>query len=359
MKNWKIKVLFIVLLIIAVALVGCNTNKDLEPTTPPPSDESGSGPATPGDDTTTPGDDTTTPGDDDTGNDKPGEDEPGNDLDIDLEQLQEQYGEFSITATKGEEGVWSEDNKTYTISVSSAKSAYTITGYFEGQIIIDNPSDLSSFKGVELTLNNACLVTYTGSNIDYRASDKNVEIVAKKNTENYIINLGEGYYDCAVSSEKNIEVDGKGTLNIITKTGHGLRAESKIRVYDAPTINITSGHDAIHASKFVSNNEETVEADFEAFTGTINVIFAVSQAFDCTTGAGKGSIDLSSGTYIISNCESAFKTDTSLVIGGNVAATNLTADPVVKGAESSGVTIEILDGGVFTVDGNAYTKALV
>ena len=276
-------------------------------------------------------------------------------FDVDLNALKAQYGEFSITNTKGAEGILSSDGKTYTISVSSSKSAFTISGFFDGRIIINNENNLTSFKGVELTLSNACLVTNAGFNIDYQANEKNVEIVAKKNTENYIINLGDGYNDSAVNSEKNIEIDGKGVLNILTKTGHAIKADKKIRLYDALTLNITAGHDAIHAAEFISNNEEELEADFEEYTGTLNVLSALSQAFDCTTSSAKGTIQLLSGTYNITNCESVFKTDVSITIGGQVVSTNLSGDPVVKGDNSAGVTIEITNTGSFTVDGKNYT----
>ncbi len=281
------------------------------------------------------------------------------DFDVDLNKLKERYGNFNITATKGEEGTLSSDGKTYTISVSTTKSAYTISGYFEGRIVINNSSNLTLIKGVKLTLNGACLVSNFGSTIDYQVSEKNVEIVAKKESENYLINISDGYYDSAVNSEKNIEVDGKGILNIITKNGHGLRAENKVRFYDATTINITSGHDAIHTSYFVSNNEEELEVDYEVFEGTVNVLSAVSQAFDCTTSIGTGTIEITSGTYNLSNCESVFKTDVSLFINGQVSATNLSSDPVARGDQSIGVTIEITDTGSFTVDGVDYVKTSI
>ncbi|MCH5180851.1 MAG: hypothetical protein J1F32_06535 [Erysipelotrichales bacterium] len=274
---------------------------------------------------------------------------------VDLDQLKEQYGEFSITTEKGDEPILSSDGKIYTITVSAAKSAYTISGYFEGQIVINNENELDSYKGVELTLSNACLVYNSGSTIDYQVDGKNVEVKAKKNTENYIINLSEVSSDSAINSGKNIEVDGKGILNIITESSHGLKADDTIRFYDAPTINITSGHDAIHAAKFVSNNEEVAE-DLEEFTGTLNVLSALSQAFDCTTSKGKGKITLLTGIYNINNCESAFKTDVSLTIGSTVVVSNLTSDPVVRGDNSTGVTIEITETGSFTVDGVDYTE---
>ena len=314
MKKWQIAVLLLALLMIAVVAVGCDNG------------------------TTTQVPDNTDDG-----------------LDVNLEELKATYGEFSIIGD-GVEGVWSSDNKTYTISVAAAKSSFTLTGYFEGQIIIDTANELSSYKGVELSLEGACLVSKSGPNIDYQPTSKNVEIVAKNGTENYVINLGEANDDCAVVSAKNIEIDGKGTLNVLTLTGHCFNADDTIRLYSAPTLNLTSGHDAIHAKEFVANNGEAAgTADYKVFAGTLNVLSAKSQAFDCTSGKGKGAIDLTSGTFNITNCESAFKTDTTLTIGGTVAVTNLTADVVVKGESATQVTITVLEGGSFTVNGEAYT----
>lgn len=279
--------------------------------------------------------------------------------DLDFDALRETYGSFEVTVSKGSAGTLSSDGTIYTINVSESKTALSISGYFEGQIVINNGNGLSSYKGVEITLNSACLVSNSGPTIDYQLSGKNVEVVAKKTTENYIINTSSGYNDAGINSSNNIEVDGKGTLNVITYTGHAMKAESKIRLYDAPNINIISGHDGIHASALVANNEETAVADYETFSGTLNIISAVSQGIDCTTNDGTGLINLTSGTYIINNCESAFKADVSLTIGGQVSVTNLTSDPVVRGDESKGLTIEILENGSFEVDGVSYTKTSV
>lgn len=282
-----------------------------------------------------------------------------NTFDVDLDALKLQYGEFNIVTEKGTPGVLSEDKTTYTIEVSSSKSSYTISGYFNGQIIINNASNLTSFKGVELTLNNACLVSDSGSTIEYQVDEKNVEVIAKKGTENYIINTSEGYNDCAISSNKNVEIDGKGVLNILTKTGHGIQADSKIRIYEAPTINITSNHDALHSTSFISNNEEEAEKDYKEFTGILNVLSASSQAFDCTNNKGTGSITITSGTYNISNCESVFKTDATLYINSTVIANNISLEPVVIGEKSNTLSILITENGSFTIDGVNYSKTVI
>ena len=278
-------------------------------------------------------------------------------LEVNLDTLKSEYGAFSVVTEKGSEGKLSSDGKVFTISFSTYKSSYIFSGYFDGKIIINNANNLTSYKGVKIALSHACFVNTSGSNIEYQVSGKNIEVVAKRDTENYIINTGEGYDDAAVTSENNIEIDGNGILNIITSTGHALRAEDTIRFYDSPVINISSGHDAIHAEKFISNNEETVETDFVSFSGTLNIVSAISQGFDCTTSLGTGTIEITSGNYNITHCESAFKTDVSLNISNaQVKASNLTSDPVVRGDNSTGVTIQISSNAIFLVDNIQYTK---
>lgn len=274
----------------------------------------------------------------------------------DLAALKKKYGAFSIVKEKGNDAVLSDDGKVYTISVSIEKSSYTLSGYFEGRIVIDNKDGLESYKGVELKLDNACIVSSLGTAVAYSPDKKNIELAAKRDTENYIIASEEGD---AVSSSNNLEIDGKGTLHLNTAAGHALNAKDTVRFYDATSIDIVSGHDGIHAGHFVADNEETLAADFEAFTGTVKILYALSQGFDCTTSKGTGTIDISSGTFEIANCESAFKTDVSLTIAGIVSASGLTGEPVVYGDNSAGAAISVAEGGSFTVDGLPYTKTKV
>lgn len=275
----------------------------------------------------------------------------------DLAALKKKYGTFSIVTERGTDYVLSDDGKVCTISVGAEKGSYTLSGYFEGRIVINNKDGLATYKGVKLHLDNACIVSTLGTAIEYLPEKKNVEIVAKRETENHIINASD--VGDAVVSHNNLEVDGKGTLHINSAAGHALNAEDTVRFYDATTVDIVAGHDGIHAAHFVTDNEEALAIDFEAFTGTVKILYAFSQGFDCTTSKSTGTIDISSGTFEIANCESAFKTDVTLTIAGTVRASKLTAEAVVHGDNSTGATISITGSGTFTVDGAPYTKTSV
>lgn len=270
----------------------------------------------------------------------------------DTEALKAAYGNFSITrGSNAGSFTYDEVNNVYTLSVDTTKAEYILTGYFEGQILIKNVNSLSSYKGVTITLTNACLVS-TGDYpaIYYTLSSKNVEVKAKVDTSNKILALGT---DVAIYSGNNIEFSGKGNLELAS-TGaecHAVRADDQIRFYSSPTIRVSScAHDAFHGNECIFSEDPDVLAD-NPFEGTIYVDSTISQAFDFETSSGKGFINVYSGTVYANNCESVFKTDAALVIGANakVIATNLTGDPYQQGDNSSGLAVTI--NGTFTNDG--------
>lgn len=274
-----------------------------------------------------------------------------------LTMLKAQYGQFSISG----DATLSSDNKTYVINVGASKKEIVISGYSEYKFIIKNGDNLADFKGVKITLSNACLASTSGTVIEYQLSKKNVSIISSKGTTNYIINTGSGEDDNGVLSSNHVELDVKNnsTLNLKTYTGHCIDAEEEIRVYGKGTVSAYAGHDAFHGKYFYSNNQEEAEEDYEDLSGTVKVTYALSQAFDCSSNKAKGAIELTSGSFVISNCESVFKTDKTLTIasGVTVTATNISSDPVVRGENSTGVTIT--NNGTFTVNGTAYSKTSV
>lgn len=273
----------------------------------------------------------------------------------DVDALKQTYGEFSITVK--EEGIGSytydESAKTYYLDVASAKATYKLSGYFDGTFVIRNGSSLTSYKGVVIDLESACLVS-TGDYavINYTLPEKNVEIKSSTATSNKILALGS---NVAVYSENNAEFSGKGTLELasIGELAHTVRAADKVRIYGEPTINVpVSAHDAFHGNRLYFTEDEDVPTD-NPFLGTLNISNVISQAFDFETSSGNGEIIVHSGKINVDNAESVFKTDTTLEVQKNatVTATNLFGDPYVAGDNSKGLTTSII--GTFTVDGKA------
>ena len=273
----------------------------------------------------------------------------------DASALKKKYGDFSIqVATEGMGSyTYDEENNVYTLAVASTKAEYVLSGFFDGSIVIENVSGLASYKGVKLTLNDACLA-YSGTSvlIDYALTDKNIEIKAQNGTYNYILNLGS---NVAVHSACNIEFSGKGNLELASLGGeaHTIRADKDIYLYSAPTILVTaSAHDAFHGNHlyFVEKDDTS-----NVYAGILTIHNVVSQAFDFETSNGNGSILVNSGKIYVDIADSVFKTDATLTIleQANVIATNIASDPYVAGDNSNGLAVSIL--GSFTVDGVKVT----
>lgn len=279
----------------------------------------------------------------------------------DLSTLQNSYGTFSITREDGlsSKATYDEGTNTYTIPVEETKAEYVFQGYTTASFVFDNSNSVTSYKGIKINLNKACIVSTTSSPVLYYSlSSKNIEVGAKKNTKNLLINIGEGN---VVDSLGNIEMTGKGSLELYSKGaesgGHTIRATNSISLYESVDLTINSGHDGLHADAiYTYDNDDSTNV----FTGTIRFGKVVSQAMEATTGKCGGYINLSGGTYTIESCDSVFKSDISITIGSNVKVTvsSTTSDPVVKQDSSevdSGVTIPTLkleNNGTFTVNGN-------
>ena len=285
-----------------------------------------------------------------------------------LEKLKNEYGELSIKREDGKNPTYtyvSEKNE-YRINVEKdIKAKYVISGYTEAHITIGNGDNLTSFKGVKIKLDRACLVSKTESpSIYYSLQSKNVEVTPKNETENYIISLNGSN---GIDSENNIEIGGNGTLSIYTKQttslgngGHCIKSSNKVSIYDTAKLNLTSAHDGINCDDIITINED----DNTTYAGTINFNNIVSQAMEATTKKCGGSISLSGGKYIIDNAESVFKSDEEINIasGVEVIATNIKGEPIVKQSKDeveSNITIPVLNlvvNGTFTSNGNSITS---
>lgn len=271
----------------------------------------------------------------------------------DTAALAKKYGEFSITVAETGVGSYTYDeaNNVYTLAVASSKAEYVLTGYFSGMIKIENPSSVASYKGVTITLQEACLVGEGSNPVIYYALDsKKVEVKAKKDTSNMVLALGTGN---AILSENNAELSGKGALELASLGGeaHTVKASGTIRLYSAPNILVSySDHDAFHAN-YLDFMEDPSDVTSSKFTGTLTVNQAVSQAFDMETSGGNGYAHLQSGNVYVNDVVNVFKVDKEIVISSDakVIATNVSEEPYVHGEATSSVTLTV--EGTFTADG--------
>lgn len=178
------------------------------------------------------------------------------------------YGDFSIVKTaNGAEPSYDESTKTYTLAVASSKSVYTLSGYFEGSILVSNPDNLASYKSVELVLNHVYLrqTEIKGVGISYTLDEKYLELNAASGTTNYIVSEGS-----AVVSKNNLRLGGDGILNLQSNSAFGAKGDD-IGLYGPLVLNVTSGSDGLHGKNLYTNNLES-GTSLVNYTGTCSLV---------------------------------------------------------------------------------------
>jgi phage baseplate assembly protein gpV len=262
------------------------------------------------------------------------------------------YGDFSITPTSnGSTPSYDATSKTYTIAVSSSKSVYTLSGYFEGSILIDNANALSSYKSVELILNNVYLRQneMNGIGISYTLDEKYLEINCPASTINYVLSDGS-----AIVSKNNLRIGGDGVLNLTSSTAFGAKGDD-MGLYGGLTLNVSSGSDGLHGKNLYTNNLES-GTSLVNYSGTCSLVSGTSeQALDFCDGSGTtedpytGSIEVVSGaSFVINGAGNVARCNTEFTIAGSVIATNIMSSPIITKVEGS---LKVNVSGTFRVNG--------
>ncbi len=131
---------------------------------------------------------------------------------INADASRENYGEFSILP----EDFVKIDSKKIEISPQDENQTYTISGYFNGQIVVTT-------KNTTLKLKNAFLENTSGKPA-LKCSSK-TEISSAEKSENFIVSSGRGFArNSALSAEKSLVIGGSGSLKIAGFMCHGIEA---------------------------------------------------------------------------------------------------------------------------------------
>lgn len=267
------------------------------------------------------------------------------------------YGDFSITATSnGTTPIWDESARTWTIGVSASKAVYVVKGYLSGRIVVANPDNLTSFKGVVLQLNNAYIEggNETEYAVDFTLSGKYLALESLAGTTNVITNIAG-----AVKSENNLRFGGDGSLTLLSEIGHGAKGDD-ILFYGASDVTIKAAADGLHGHNFYTNDGESTPSEY---TGTLTIKNVEEQALDFCDGSGTaedpwtGSITVDSGAKIvIDNAQNVARVNTAFTVNGSIVATTiLDAAPIIT-KNSGSLVVTIAEGATFTVNGTAIVS---
>lgn len=139
---------------------------------------------------------------------------------------------LTITLSEGTSDCWTIDGDTLTFSGLDADTVCSVTGEFNGQIVIDAGDDYK----FELELNGVKLYSGEHNPITVLSGDK-VILTAKKGTQNYIYDTraaisddDETSYSAAIYSTCDLDLGGKGELVVVSANNNGIHTKDDLKV---------------------------------------------------------------------------------------------------------------------------------
>lgn len=167
--------------------------------------------------------------------------------------LPDEANTLKISCSEGTNNCWSIDGQTLTFSGLTADTVCSISGSFNGQIVIDGGDDY------KFELEMCGLTLYSGEQnpITILSGDK-VTLSAKKETKNYIYDTREAVsdddetaYSAAVYAKCDLELAGKGELTVISLNNNGIHTKDDLEVKNL-TLSVTCEDNALKGNDSVS-----------------------------------------------------------------------------------------------------------
>ena len=137
-----------------------------------------------------------------------------------------------VECVSGTQGAYKLEGTTLTFTGVGEESVYSVSGKLRGNIVIDVGNDYQ----FELELLGLSLVCNSTNPITVISGDE-VAIKAKKDTKSYIYDMrsaidstDETLYSGAIHSEIDLEIGGKGELNVVSENNNGIHSKDDLQV---------------------------------------------------------------------------------------------------------------------------------
>lgn len=158
---------------------------------------------------------------------------------------------LSVVCTEGTDGCWKIDGKTVTFTGLAADTVCTLSGEFDGNIVIDAGEN----AGLELELCGLTLWSDTDCPITVLSGDK-VTLTAKKDTQNFIYDTRAAVTDeaavkAAVYADCDLDVGGKGELTVISAENNGIHSKDDLEIKNL-TLSVTCADNALKGNDSVT-----------------------------------------------------------------------------------------------------------
>ncbi len=169
------------------------------------------------------------------------------------DNLPDEANTLKISCSEGTSNCWSIDGHTLTFSGLTADTVCSISGSFNGQIVIDGGDDYK----FELEMCGLTLYSSEQNPITILSGDK-VTLSAKKETKNYIYDTREAVsddddtvYSAAVYATCDLDIEGKGELTVISSNNNGIHTKDDLDVKNL-TLSVTCEDNALKGNDSVT-----------------------------------------------------------------------------------------------------------
>ncbi len=167
--------------------------------------------------------------------------------------------DISVECVLGTEKAYSVSGSTITFSNITEDTAYSISGTFNGNIVIDVNENCK----FELELNGFTLKS-TDVNPIRALSGNKVTITAKKGSVNYIYDMRDAVDDTddtltksAIHSAVDLQIGGKGSLTVVSENNNGIHSKDDLEVKNL-TLTVACEDNALKGNDSVELTDGTV-----------------------------------------------------------------------------------------------------
>lgn len=204
----------------------------------------------------------------------------------------EQEETIEISYVSGTQNAYQVLSNTITFSDITENSSYSINGTFYGNIII-NVSDKYEF---ELELNGFTIYSSSEVPIMIESADK-VTISSKKGTDNFVYDtrkeVGEEDISAAIYALCDLNVQGKGTLNVKSVNNNGIHTKDDLKIKNV-TLNVDCINNALKGNDSVTITSGTISLIARNGDGIKTTNSSIS-----SKGKQKGIVTISGGDVLI------------------------------------------------------------
>ncbi len=208
-----------------------------------------------------------------------------------------------------------DDEITYVLSGSATDGQFALSGSYKCTL---------SLAGVDLTCTTGAAINITNS--------KRIQISAKEGYTNTLTDCASGSQKACIYSKGQLQLQGKGTLNVVGNTKHGIKSASYISIKNL-TLNVTSAvGDAINCEEY-----------FQMKSGTVTLSGMSDDGIQCDLGG-----DSSTGETTDHEDEDSG----NIYIEGGTLTVTVTAE-AAKGIKADGDMV-ISDGTINVTNSGKY-----